>query len=132
MASDLYDLGADTVFPVAGVTSFGALDEAATRKAGRDSVHVIGVDYDWSGTFGDPDRVILTSVVKNSEVAVFNQIAAVVDGTWSAGLVFEGLETGSVDIAPFYALNSRVSGFLKNDLKTIRLGIVDGSIPTTP
>jgi basic membrane protein A len=132
IASDLYDAGADTVFPVAGPTSFGALDEASERKLAGESVRVIGVDFDWSGTFGDSDRVILTSVVKNYGPAVFNQTAALVDGSWVAGLVFEGLESGAVDIAPFHKLTSGVSGFLKNDLMAIRVGIIDGTIPTTP
>jgi basic membrane protein A len=132
MASDLYDLGADTVFPVAGETSFGALDEAALRRAAGETVRIIGVDFDWSDTFGDPDRVILTSVIKDLGAAVFDQINALVEGTWQAGIIEEGLESGWVDIARFHKLNQNVPGHLKNDLKGIREGIIDGSIPTTP
>jgi basic membrane protein A len=132
MTSDLYDLGADTVFPVAGVTGFGALDEAALRKAGGETVRVIGVDYDWYEAFGDPDRVILTSVVKNYGPAVFNQIEALVNGTWHSGFVVEGLESGSVDIAKFHKLKRDVPAFIRKDLKGIREGIIDGSIPTIP
>ncbi len=133
LASDLYDQGADTVFPVAGRTSFGALEEAAERKAAGESVRVIGVDFDYYDFFGgDPERVILTSVVKDTGVAVFNQAAALVDGTWTGGFVEEGLESEGVDIAPFHKLNRAVPGFLKNDLKSIRAGIIDGSIPTLP
>jgi basic membrane protein A len=132
LASDLYDLGADTVFPVAGFTSLGALDEAALRKAAGEKVRVIGVDYDWSGTFGDPDRVILTSVIKDYGPAVFDQIEALVNGTWQGGTVEEGLESNYVDIAKFQKLKKDVPGFIKRDLKDIRDGIINGSIPTTP
>jgi basic membrane protein A len=132
LASDLYHMGADTVFPVAGVTSLGALTEATERTAAGESVRVIGVDFDFHELFGDPERVILTSVVKDTGVAVFNQAAAVVDGTWAPGFAFEGLESGGVDISPFHKLNRAVPGFLKNDLKSIRAGIIDGSIPTLP
>ena len=132
LASDLYDAGADTVFPVAGVTGFGALWEATERTAVGESVRVIGVDFDWFGMVGDPDRVILTSVVKDWGVAVFNQTAALVDGTWMGGFVFEGLESGGVDIAPSHKLNWAVPGFLRNDLKSSRADIVDGSIQTLP
>ena len=132
LASDLYDQGADTVFPVAGFTSFGALWEAVDRIETGESVRVIGVDFDWAGTLGDPDRAILTSVIKDPGVVVFNQTAALVNGTWTADLVFEGLESGAVDIAPFHMLNRAVPGFLKNDLKSMRTGIIDGSIQTTP
>jgi basic membrane protein A len=131
-AAGLYDQGADTVFPVAGVTSFGAWSEAAERKAAGEDVRVIGVDFDWAGTFGDPDRVILTSVIKDYGPAVFDQIAALVDGSWSAGFMFADLADEATDIAPFHHLNSAVPGFLKNDLKDLRSGIIDGSIPTFP
>ena len=131
-AGQLYDAGADTVFPVAGITSFGAYYEAVERKAAGEEVRVIGVDFDWAGTFGDPDRVILTSVIKDYGPAVFNQIAALVGGTWSGGEVFEGLASGSAEIAPFHMLNRAVPGFLKNDLKDLRAGIIEGIIPTVP
>ena len=132
LAADLYDQGADTVFPVAGFTSFGALAEAAERADAGQSVRVVGVDFDWSGFLGDPDRVILTSAVKDYGPAAFKQIEALVDGTWAAGFVVEGLESGAVDIAPFHRLNRAVPGYLKRDLKAIRAGIIDGTIATTP
>jgi basic membrane lipoprotein Med (substrate-binding protein (PBP1-ABC) superfamily) len=64
--------------------------------------------------------------------AVYNQIEALIDGTWDGGVVVEGLESGSVDIVKFHKLNRYVPAFLKKDLKSIREGIIDGSIPTTP
>jgi basic membrane protein A len=131
-ASGLYDQGADTVFPVAGFTSFGALDEAALRKAAGETVRVVGVDFDWAGTFGDPDQVILTSVVKDFGPAVFSQAAAIADGPWQGGVVWEGLGSGGAYIAPFAKTTSQVPGFLKNDLKGIEEGIIDGSVPTIP
>lgn len=127
-----YHASRPSVFPVAGLTSFGALFEASERKAAGEGVRVVGVDFDWAGTFGDPDRVILTSVVKDYRPSLFNQIAALVDGTWSSGIVFEGLAEESVDIAPFHKLNRDVPGFLKNDPKALRAGIVEGTIPTMP
>lgn len=132
MTNDLYDAGADIVFPVAGVTGFGAVIAANERKAAGETVHIIGVDFDYFDQFGDPERVILTSVLKDLGVAVFNQAAAVADGTWSGGLVIEGLDDGSVEIAPFHKTNPAVRGFVRNDLKTLRDGIIDGSIPTLP
>ncbi|MCP3998823.1 MAG: BMP family ABC transporter substrate-binding protein, partial [bacterium] len=132
LAADLFDQGADTVFPVAGATSFGALDEAIDRKSGGDDVRVIGVDYDWSKVLGDRDRVILTSVIKDFGVAVFHQIAALVGGTWTGGEVTEDLASGGVDIARFRKLNRIVPGHIKRDLRQIRTGINNGTIPTMP
>lgn len=132
ITGDLFDLGADIVFPVAGPTGFGGIAEAADRKAAGDDVHVIGVDFDYSAEFGDPARVILTSVLKDVGVAVFNQAAAIADGTWSGGLVYEGLAGGAVDIAKFHKTNRDVPGFLSHDLKELRAGIIDGTIVTLP
>ena len=63
---------------------------------------------------------------------MFHQAAAIADGTWQGGIVWEDLETGATYIAPFGKTNRQVPGFLKNDLGTIEDGIIDGSIPTMP
>lgn len=130
--ASLFDDGADTVFAVAGSTGLGSLDEAALRVAAGERVRVIQPDVDWYAAFGDPDRVVLTSVLKGTGVAAFHQIEALVDGTWTAGPVVEDLATGGTGIAPFHKLNDQVPGFLKNDLSGLRAGIIDGTIPTMP
>ncbi len=132
VAAALYDLGVDTVFPVAGLTGFGALAEADLRKAAGDEVRVIGVDSDWSRDLGDPNRVILTSVVKDLGPAVFNQASAIVSGSWQGGVVWEDLASGATYIAGFGKTNPQVPGYLKNDLKAISEAITDGTIPTMP
>lgn len=131
-AATLYELGADTVFPVAGATGYGALTEAELRKAAGDQVRVIGVDFDWSQDFADPNRVILTSVVKDLGPAIVHQAVAIADGSWQGVAVWEDLASGGTYIADFGRANRHVPGYLKNDLKAIRVGIADGSIPTIP
>jgi basic membrane protein A len=129
----LMNEGADSVFPVAGRTGLGTMWEAQDRRdAGQPYARVIGVDYDWYAEHREYDRVLLTSVVKGFGQAAFDQIAALMDGTWAPELVFEDLASGGVDIAPFHHLNNVVPGHLKNDLKAIREGIIGGSIPTQP
>lgn len=81
-------MGADTVFPVAGFTGLGALEEAQHRRAAGDRLRVIGVDYDWSKELGDPDRLILASVAKDTRRAVYSQIRAFVRGTRTDGVRF--------------------------------------------
>jgi basic membrane protein A len=129
---DLFDQGADTVFAVAGRTGEGSLQAAAERKAAGYDVRVIQPDFDWYNEFGDPARILLTSVVKDTNAAVFNTIEALVDGNWRPGMIWEDLESDGVDIAPFHKTNNQVPGLLKNDLKAITAGIVDGTIPTVP
>ncbi len=99
---------------------------------GRDEVRVIGVDSDWSRDLGDPNRAILTSVVKDLGPAVFNQASAIVSVSWQGGVVWEDLASGATYIAGFGKTNPQVPGYLKNDLKAICEAIIDGTIPTMP
>jgi ABC-type transport system substrate-binding protein len=129
---DLFDQGADTVFAVAGLSGEGSLDAAAERKAAGEMVRVIEPDVDWFDAYGDPARVLLTSVLKNTDVAVYHQIEAFVDGTWTAGPVWEDLATDGVGLAKYHQTNNQVPDSIREDLKPIRSGIIDGTIPTVP
>ena len=133
ITQDLFDQGADTVFPVAGGTSLGSYDAAVERKAAGDEVRVVYPDFDPFRQFDrDPARVLLTSAVKKADVATYNLIEALVDGSWQPGVVVEDLAGDAVDIAPFHRTSNQVPGFVRRDLRDIRAGIIDGSIPTLP
>ena len=133
IAGDLFDQGADTVFPVAGATGLGTYDAAVERKATGEEVRVVYPDFDPFKLFDrDREKVLLTSAVKNFDVAAYRQIEALVDGSWASGLVLENLATGGVDLAPFHRTNNQVPGFVRPALRDIRAGIVNGTIPTLP
>lgn len=133
IANDLFDEGADTVFPVAGATSLGTYTAAVERKAAGQEVRVVYPDFDPFDLFDrDRAKVLLTSAVKNFDVATYRQIEALVDGSWASGFVFENLATGGVDLAPFHRTNNQVPGFVRPALRDIRAGIVDGTILTLP
>lgn len=87
LASQLFDDGADIVFPAAGQTGNGVFNEATARNAagGANKLWVIGVDKDQSIEFGD--EVTLTSMVKRVDVAVKNVSQQVIDGTFKGGQV---------------------------------------------
>lgn len=133
ITGDLYDMGADIVFPVAGETGLGALDEAGLRTAAGELVYVIGVDYDWYEILGDPDRVILTSVIKDHGAGVFALLKSFITGTLEGGtIVYADLANDGVDIAKFHKLSDSVPESLKEELKGIQAGIINESIPTRP
>lgn len=71
---DLFEAGADTVFAVAGKTGEGSLEAAAEWKADGANIRVIQPDFDWYAVYGDPSRTLLTSVLKNYDVAIYNTI----------------------------------------------------------
>jgi basic membrane protein A len=132
VTADLFDSGADSVFALAGEGS-GSYEEAAARKAVGESVRVVFADVDAFEIFErDPARVLLTSAVKVIDDAVYRQVEALVGGTWESGVVVEDLASGGIDIAPFHKTNNQVPGFVRNDLREIRTGIIDGTIPTLP
>jgi basic membrane protein A and related proteins len=132
LTEQLFGEGADTVFPVAGATSLGSLEAAAEWKQAGERVRVVMPDFDYYLVDGDPDRVLLTSALVNLDVAVEHQIQALVEGTWSPERVIDDLATDGVDLAPFHRLNNQVGGLLRRDLRAIRAGIIDGTIPTLP
>ncbi|MEF2966950.1 BMP family ABC transporter substrate-binding protein [Paenibacillus sp. M1] len=87
LASQLFDSGADIIFPAAGQTGNGVFNEAAARNnaGGANKLWVIGVDKDQSLEFGDD--VTLTSMMKRVDVAVKNVTQQVIDGTFKGGVV---------------------------------------------
>lgn len=129
---DLFEQGADTVFAVAGMTGEGSLQAAAEWKAAGEEVRIVQPDFDWYDAYGDSSRILLTSVLKNFGVATYHAVEVFVTGTWESGLIWEDLASGGVDIAPFHKTNDQIPGFLKNDLKAVREGIIGGWIATMP
>lgn len=87
LAGQLFDYGADIVFPAAGQTGNGVFNEATARNnaGGANKMWVIGVDKDQSIEFGDD--VTLTSMIKRVDVAVKNVTQQVIDGTFEGGKV---------------------------------------------
>ncbi len=91
LAMSQYDRGADIIFAAAGVTGLGAFD--AAEEKGK---FVIGVDANQN--YIRPGRV-LTSMLKRSDLAVYETVKAVVDGTFSGGRRVMGLENDGVGYA---------------------------------
>jgi basic membrane protein A and related proteins len=134
MASRLYRGGADVVFPVAGLSSYGAVYSAVTSS--KRFRLVIGVDVDFYqvliNTPGAKD-VLLTSVLKRVDVAVKGAIARADRGEFKGGLYVGTLENGGVGIAPFYGLAERVEGSnpnIETELEEITQAIINGCLPT--
>jgi basic membrane protein A len=91
VAKSQLDQGVDVIFQVAGGAGAGVLQAAA--DAGKFS---IGVDSNQNHLH--PGSV-LTSMVKQVDVATYNAMKGVEDGTWEPGLVVLGLAEGGVGAA---------------------------------
>ncbi len=86
VAQSMFEQGADVVYHAAGGTGAG-LFQAAKDYSEANNTHVwaIGVDSDQYLTAGEFQSYILTSMLKRVDVAVYNTIQAVQDGTFEAG-----------------------------------------------
>jgi basic membrane protein A len=121
MGENLMDEGADIIMPVAGPVGLGTA--AAVKERGN--AWIIGVDSDWTVSASEYADVVLTSVLKNMDVAVLDSVKAVVDGTFAGGDYLGTLDNGGVGIAGSFP-------DLQSQLDAAQAGIIDGSIQTSP
>lgn len=114
--------GADIIMPVAGPVGLGAA--AAAQDEGAT---IIWVDTDGyhSTQYGD---IILTSVMKKMDEAVFESVEEGVNGTFTSEPYIGTLENEGVDIAPFHDFDGDVPQELKDRIDEIREAIISGEI----
>jgi basic membrane protein A len=125
-AQGMYDGGADIVYHAAG-GSGGGVFEAAQEAGGL----AIGVDSDQYNT-ADPSvqGVIMTSMLKNVNVAVYNYLTEVAGGTFPSGVNTYDL---SVDGVGYSTSGGQVDDIV-DQIDAFKQQIIDGEItvPTTP
>jgi basic membrane protein A len=129
-ALSMYNSGADIVYHASGNTGTGVFQ--AAQEQGK---FAIGVDRDQSVTKESFQDVILASMVKRVDTAVYNAVEAEVNGNFKGGAVTAlGLEQEGVDIVYGQQLGAEISSDVKGDIDASRQGIIDGDIdvPTDP
>jgi basic membrane protein A len=125
---NLMDEGADIVMPVAGPVGLGTA--AAVQERG--DAWIVGVDTDWTVSASEYTPIVLTSVLKNMDVAVYNQIESVINDTFQPGIVTGTLENNGVDIAPFHDNEDAVPQEVKDVLPDLKDAIISGDIQVSP
>ncbi|MGH8867827.1 MAG: BMP family lipoprotein [Actinomycetes bacterium] len=125
-AAGLFDAGADVVYQAAGGSGPGVF-EAAADAGGL----AIGVDSDQYKT-ADPSvqDVILTSMLKKVDVAVFDFVESVQNGSVKPGEVVYDLEANGVD----YSTTGGQVDDIEPQLEDLKQQIINGEIkvPTAP
>jgi len=125
-AQGMYDNGADIVYHAAGGSGGGVFEAASESDA-----LAIGVDSDQYNT-ADPSLqgVIMTSMLKNVNVAVHEYLAGVVDGSTPTGVTRYDLAVDGVG----YSTSGGQIDDIVGDLDAFKQQIIDGEIevPTTP
>jgi basic membrane protein A len=121
--------GADIILPVAGPVGLGAA--AAVKAAGADK-HMVWVDTDGCVSVSQYCNLFITSIQKNMDVAVQTAIKDTVNNQFKGGTYVGTLQNNGVGIAPFHNFDSQVPQKVKDDLNTIKQGIIGGSISVKP
>ena len=121
IAKGMYDGGADVVYAAAGGSGAGVFK--AAKAAGRLG---IGVDSDQYNlpSLADVKSVILTSMVKRVDVAVFDFLASAVNGKPLSGQHIYDLKVGGVD---FSTSGGQVDD-IKAKLDAAKADIISGKI----
>lgn len=112
--------GADIVMPVAGPVGLGSA--AYCKETG--SCMIVGVDTDWTVSASEYSDVILTSVLKNMNVAVFEAVKEAKEGTFKGGIFIGTLANDGVGIAPVKGASAELTA----KLEQLKSDIISGAI----
>jgi basic membrane protein A len=127
IAAGWYADGVEVIYTAAGGSGAGTIEAAV--EAGK---WAIGVDSDQYLTAGNDEqkKVILTSMLKRVDVAVFETIKAVKGGDTSGGIKVFDLTNDGVG----YSTSGGYIDEFKDQLEALKKDIIDGKItvPTAP
>jgi basic membrane protein A len=119
-ANGMYDAGADVIFAAAGGSGTGVFQAAKAKDK-----LAIGVDSDqYLSAAPDLQPVILTSMLKRVDVAVYEFIKSMVAGKPLTGVQAFNLEKGGVG----YSESGNFVTDIKDDLEKFKADIVSGKV----
>ncbi len=119
-AQNLINNGCDVVF---GVAANGAL-----LAAKENNLIAVGFDVDQYYTYPEAKNALISSTQKKVDVAVYNYLKTVADGSVKAGISTATLQNGGVGLASFHDWDSKIPSDLKAHIQKASDGIKDGSI----
>jgi basic membrane protein A and related proteins len=127
VTDSLLQAGADIIMPVAGPVGLGTA--TALEDFGSGSMIWVDTDGFESTQYGS---LILTSVMKNMDVAVFDTVEAALNDQFEGGMYEGTLENEGVAIAPFHDFDAEVPQEVKDRLPELIDGIISGEISVDP
>jgi basic membrane protein A len=125
VGNSMIDQGCDVVFGAGGNTGNGGL--LAAKEKG---LYAIGVDVDQYNTYPEVKDVLLTSATKNVDVAVYEYLKTVKDGSAKPGILTANIQNAGIGLAPYHDLESVVPDTVKAKVEEATAGLKDGSIKT--
>ncbi|MBN2656271.1 MAG: BMP family ABC transporter substrate-binding protein [Spirochaetales bacterium] len=128
LAAQMYDKGVDAIFAAAGGVGVGVINEAKSRVKTGEKVWVIGVDVNQypDGVYEGDKSVVITSAMKRIDVAAYDMVKAVLDGTFPGGetLTFDAKNNG-VGIP---AENPNLDSAVESEVAKVFAKLQDGSV----
>ena len=119
-AASLFSEGADVVYHAAGRCGIGVI--TAAKEAGK---FAIGVDSNQDDV---APGTVLTSMIKRVDVAVFNTLKDVKDGSFSGGSKVYNLKTDGVGLSDMKHTKDKVPADILTKLEAVKKDIVDGKV----
>ncbi len=141
LSREMYRAGADIIYGAAGGSHLGtfvAAEDSADRWA-------IGTDVDQAWSVPEHSDVIIASGLKRVDLAVYEEIMKVIDGTWEPGVIQYGLATetrtghgiafGPWDVSEYIQASYSTASLPNDVVRDVLLkldeavqGILDGTI----
>lgn len=120
--------GADVIFGAGGPTGSGGVKAAAEAGAWG-----IGVDLDeyfttFAGGTAPGSEFLASSAMKRVDLAVFRNIAAVIEGSFAGGMFVLTAENLGITYAPFH--DAAVPAAVAATVEEVRTGLADGTLDT--
>lgn len=115
--------GCDVIFAIGGDAVNGAL-----LAAQENNLPAIGADVDQYNTSPETQSALISSAMKNVDLAVYNYLRTVANGSVKAGVSTATLQDGGVGLAPFHDWDGKIPADLKAQIQTASDGIKAGSI----
>ncbi len=122
---DFIAQGADVIFGVGGNTGNGGL--LAAKEAG---LMAIGVDVDQYFTYPEVRSALLTSAMKNMDIAAAGAVEAFSRGELTPGVRLATIANGGVGIAPYHDWESRIPQACKDKVNAAIEGLKGGTLST--
>ncbi|MEF8780813.1 MAG: BMP family protein, partial [Haloferacaceae archaeon] len=124
IAGSMYDDGADVVYHAAGGTGSGVFE--AAQSAGR---YAIGVDNDQSLSASEFSDVIVASMIKRVNTAVYESVEDMVNDEFQGGGVNDlGLAEDGVGAVIGQDFEGELPTEITDEIESTRQAIVDGDI----
>lgn len=123
IAKDMYNRGADIVYHAAGGVGLGLFD--AAKEAGK---YAMGVDSDQALIVPDKADVILVSMMKRVDVAVFQALKEYIDGTFKGGMENLGLKEDAVGLSETLHPDLKAKQDVLDKVEEFKKKIVDGGL----